>query len=81
MAYKENGFTDVEFNVYQPIASGTSGSYTVIAVAPSLRRLGEAFDALSNEQWAKDAYSFVTASRAAPVSDKAYRCEQVYSSL
>jgi hypothetical protein len=81
MAYKENGFTDVEFNVYQPIASGVSGSYTVIAVAPSLRRLGEAFDALSNEQWAKDAYSFVTASRAAPVSDKAYRCEQVYSSL
>lgn len=81
MAYKENGFTDVEFNVYQSIASGVSGSYTVIAVAPSLRRLGEAFDALSSEQWAKDAYSLVTASRTAPVSDKAYRCEQVYSAI
>ena len=80
-AYKENGFEDVEFNVYQSIASGVSGSYTVIAVAPSLRRLGEAFDALSNEQWAMNAYSFVTASRAALVSDKAYRCEEVYSSL
>ena len=81
MAFKSNGFSDVEFNVYQPIASGTSGLYTVIAIAPSLRRLGEAFGALSSEQWAKDAYSLVTASRASPVSDKAYLCEQVYSAI
>lgn len=80
-AYKQNGFSDVEFDIYQPIASGNSASYTVIAVAPSLARLGAAFDALSSEQWAKDAYALVTGSRPALVSDKAYRCEQVYSSI
>jgi hypothetical protein len=53
----------------------------VIAVAPSLARLGAAFDALSGERWAQDAYALVTASRSAPVSDKAYRCEQVYSAI
>jgi hypothetical protein len=80
-AYKQNGFSDIEFDVYQSIASGNSSSHTVIAVAPSLARLGAAFDALSAERWAQDAYALVTASRSAPVSDKAYRCEQVYSAI
>ena len=80
-AYKQNGFSDVEFDVYQSIASGNSASHTVIVVAPSLPRLGAAFDALSSEPWAKDAYALVTGSRPALVSDKAYRCEQVYSSI
>ena len=80
-AYKQNGFSDIEFDVYQPIASGNSATFTVIAVAPSLARLGAAFDALSGERWAQDAYALVTASRSAPVSDKAYRCEQVYSAI
>jgi hypothetical protein len=80
-AYKQNGFSDIEFDVYQSIASGNSASHTVIAVAPSLARLGAAFDALSAERWAQDAYALVTASRSAPVSDKAYRCEQVYSAI
>ena len=80
-AYYENGFNDIEFDIYQPIASGMQSLYNVVVVAPSLRRLGEVFDALSAESWAQEAYSLVTLSRPSLVSDKAYLCEQVYSSL
>ena len=80
-AYYENGFNDIEFDIYQPIASGMQSLYNVVVVAPSLRRLGEVFDALSAESWAQEAYSLVTSSRPSLVSDKAYLCEQVYSSL
>ena len=79
--YYENGFNDIEFDIYQPIASGMQSLYNVVVVAPSLRRLGEVFDALSAESWAQEAYSLVTSSRPSLVSDKAYLCEQVYSSL
>ena len=40
-AYYENGFDDIEFDIYQPIASGAQSAYNVVVVAPSLRRLGE----------------------------------------
>lgn len=80
-AYHQNGFDRVQFDVHQPIASGTSGYYKVIVLAPTLRRLGETFAALSTEKWAQDAYSLVTASRSELLSDKAYRCEQIFQSL
>ena len=80
-AYYENGFDDIEFDVYQPIASGAQSAYNVVVVAPSLRRLGEVFDVLSSESWAQEAYSLVTSARPSLTSDKAYLCEQVYSSL
>ena len=80
-AYHENGFNDIEFDIYQPIASGAQAAYNVVVVAPSLRRLGEVFDVLSSESWAQEAYSLVTSSRPSLTSDKAYLCEQVYSSL
>ena len=80
-AYYENGFDDIEFDIYQPIASGAQSAYNVVVVAPSLRRLGEVFDVLSSESWAQEAYSLVTSSRPSLTSDKAYLCEQVYSSL
>ena len=80
-AYHENGFNDIEFDIYQPIASGAQAAYNVVVVAPSLRRLGEVFDVLSSESWAQEAYSLVTSSRPSLTSDKAYLCKQVYSSL
>ena len=80
-AYHANGFNDIEFDIYQPIASGTQSAYNIVVVAPSLRRLGEVFDALNKESWAQEAYSLVTSSRSGLVSDKAYRCEQVYTSI
>ena len=80
-AYYENGFDDIEFDIYQPIASGAQSAYNVVVVAPSLRRLGEVFDVLSSESWAQEAYSLVTSSRPSLTSDKAYLCQQVYSAL
>ena len=80
-AYYENGFDDIEFDIYQPIASGAQSAYNVVVVAPSLRRLGEIFDVLSSESWAQEAYSLVTSSRPSLTSDKAYLCQQVYSAL
>ena len=80
-AYYENGFDDIEFDIYQPIASGAQSAYIVVVVAPSLRRLGEIFDVLSSESWAQEAYSLVTSSRPSLTSDKAYLCQQVYSAL
>ena len=78
-AFHANGFDRIQFDVHRPIASGNIGYYTVIAIAPSLRMLGEAFAALTSEAWARDAYSLVTASRSSPVSDKAYRCQPLYT--
>ena len=78
-AFHANGFDRIQFDVHRPIASGDIGYYTVIAIAPSLRMLGEAFAALTSEAWARDAYSLVTASRSSPVSDKAYRCQPLYT--
>ena len=80
-AYYENGFDDIEFDIYQPIASGAQSAYNVVVVAPSLRRLGEIFDVLSSESWAQEAYSLVTSSIPSLTSDKAYLCQQVYSAL
>ena len=80
-AYYENGFDDIEFDIYQPIASGAQSAYNVVVVATSLRRLGEVFDVLSSESWAQEAYSLVTSSRPSLTSDKAYLCQQVYSAL
>lgn len=80
-AYHENGFDRVQFDVHQPIASGVSGYYKVVVLAPTLQRLGETFAALSSEAWAQDAYALVTASRTELLSDKAYHCEQIFQSL
>ena len=80
-AYHENGFERIQFDVHQPIASGVSGYYKVVVLAPTLQRLGETFAALSSESWAQDAYALVTASRAELLSDKAYHCEQIFQSL
>jgi len=80
-AYYENGYEDIEFDVYQPIGSGSQPLLNVVAVAPSLYRLGEVFDVLNSESWSQEAYARVTASRSALVSDKIYKCEQVYSSI
>ena len=78
--YHENGFDQVQFDIYQPVASGVSGYYKVVVLAPSLRTLGDVFGALTSEQWAQDAYSLVTASRTELLSDKAYRCDALYAS-
>jgi hypothetical protein len=80
-AYHENGYDDIEFDVYQPIGSGSQPLLNVVAVAPTLYRLGEVFDVLNSESWSEQAYALVTASRPALVSDKIYKCEQVYSSI
>ena len=77
--YHENGYERVQFDIHQPVASGVSGFYKVIVLAPSLQMLGDIFGALASETWAQEAYSFVTASRTELLSDKAYRCEPVYS--
>ena len=77
--YHENGYDRVQFDVYQPVASGVAGFYKVIVLAPSLQMLGNIFGALASETWAQEAYSLVTASRTELLSDKAYRCEPVYS--
>ena len=78
-AYHENGYDRVQFDIHQPIASGTAGFYKVIVLAPSLQILGNVFGALASEAWAQEAYSLVTASRTELLSDKAYHCEPVYS--
>ncbi len=39
------------------------------------------FITLNSESWSEQAYALVTASRPALVSDKIYKCEQVYSSI
>jgi len=80
-SYHENGYEDIEFDVYQPIGSGSQSLLNVVAVAPSLYRLGEAFDVLNSESWSQEAYALATALRPVLVSDKIYKCEQVYSSL
>ena len=77
--YHENGYDRVQFDIHQPVASGTSGYYKVIVLTPSLQMLGDVFGALASETWAQDAYSLVVASRTELLSDKAYRCEPVYS--
>ena len=65
-------------DIHQPVASGASG-FSVVVLAPSLQMLGDIFGALASETWAQEAYSLVTASRTELLSDKAYRCEPVYS--
>ena len=77
--YHDNGYDRVQFDIHQPVASGASGFYKVVVLAPSLQMLGDIFGALASETWAQEAYSLVTASRTELLSDKAYRCEPVYS--
>ena len=81
-AYHANGYEDISLDVYQPIGSGEAPSdYQVTAVAPSLARLGEMFDELYSSSWAQEAFSAVAASRSSIVSDKIYKCENVFQSM
>lgn len=80
-AYKANGFEDFELEINQAIVAGSVPAYSVTAVAPTLERLGAAFDALYSESWAQEAYTLVTSSRSAVVTDKLYTCEQVYQAM
>ena len=80
-AYKANGFEDFDLEITQAIVAGSVPAYRSIAVAPTLERLGAAFDALYSESWAQEAYTLVTSSRSAVVTDKLYTCEQVYQAM
>ena len=81
-AYHANGYEDISLDVYQPIGSGKATSdYQVTAVAPILGRLGEMFDELYSSSWAQEAFSLVAASRSSIVSDKIYKCENVFQSI
>ena len=80
-AYKANGFEDFDLEINQAIVAGSVPAYRAIAVAPTLERLGAAFDALYSESWAQEAYTLVTSSRSAVVTDKLYTCEQIYQAM
>jgi hypothetical protein len=80
-AYKANGFEDFDLEINQAIVAGSVSAYSVTAVAPTLERLGAAFDALYSESWAQEAYSLVTSSRSSVVTDKLYTCEQIYQAM
>ena len=80
-AYKANGFEDFDLEITQAIVAGSVPAYRSIAVAPTLERLGAAFDALYSESWAQEAYTLVASSRSSVVTDKLYTCEQVYQAM
>ncbi len=77
---RANGYSDLSLAVQQEMGSGdTSDLLVVIAVAPSLARLGAAIDAIYEEGWAQSAFANVVAARNNITGDKFYRCEQIYS--
>jgi hypothetical protein len=81
-AARANGYSDFSLTVQQEMGSGgTSDLLIVIAVAPSLARLGASIDAIYEEQWAQTAFANVVAARSQIVDDKIYRCEQVYLAM
>jgi len=78
-AARANGFGDLSLPVQQEIGSGdTSDLINVIAVAPSLARLGASLDAILQEDWAQAVFANVVSARSQIVDDKFYRCEQIY---
>tara|TARA_B100000686_G_scaffold351358_1_gene449952 strand:- start:27 stop:281 length:255 start_codon:yes stop_codon:yes gene_type:complete len=79
--FQANRSDDTEFDIHQLTTSRSQAIVNVVVMAPVLRRLGEIFDSLSNESWAKEPCSIAAASRPALASDAAYRCEQVYTSI
>ncbi len=81
-AARANGFGDLSLAVQQEIGSGdTSDLLLVVAVAPSLARMGAAIDAIFNESWAQDVFAEVQGARSQIVDDKFYRCEQIFSAI
>ena len=76
---RANGFADLTLMVQQEVGSGnTSDLLAVIAVSPSLARLGAALDAITGEGWAQDVFASVQAARSRITEDKIYRCQQIY---
>ena len=79
---RANGFADLTLMVQQEVGSGnTSDLLAVIAVSPSLARLGAALDAITGEGWAQDVFASVQAARSRITEDKIYRCQQIYPAI
>ena len=81
-AARANGYSDLSLIVQQEMGSGsTSDLLAVVAVAPTLARLGAALDAIYEEEWAQTVFATVAAARSQIIDDKIYRCEQVYAPM
>ena len=76
-AFHNNGFGDIGISVFRGHSGDTTGMGMVSVVAPNSRRLGEAFDALTEERWAKSAYRSVKSERKL-IRSVGGACETVY---
>jgi hypothetical protein len=81
-AFHRNGFDDVSIDVYQDIGSGSrSDLLYLVAVAPSLPRLGEVLDAVFSEPWAQQVFANAVSARSQIVEDKFYSCQTIYNGM
>ena len=76
-AFHKNGFEDIGISVFRGHSGRMTGMGRVSVVAPNSRRLGEAFDALTEERWAKSAYRSVKSERKL-IRSVGGACETVY---
>ena len=76
-AFHKNGFDDIGISVFRGLSGRMTGMGRVSVVAPNSRRLGEAFDALTEERWAKRPYRSVKSKRKL-IHSVGGSCETVY---